>query len=538
MNLFRNFIIKKLFFKFQQDYSASKNTTGSVKNYEDGQVRVVEEEKSFCLNYESGDNNSHNNEDGYDVVDFRQGYQVDDISLSYYCVDQSEFNQFYNSKEQRQVTSLDDTTSSDTNFEPAPDFDAHEAPEKPARSSLNRGTLYRSFKSTLHSSFRKGKEFIRNEQGRIVKLFEPKPGSGEHLAAPSRIFFGLDEYKRHYNDKNAEKVYDYWRAKLTCAESHTSLHERHILDLVNQITTQRTIKKQLKTALSVCRSSKEFESSAELIEAERLLLVSNLKEAAAKKELLELENIEQYANVQRSTENFGTVCFTDFEFPLRDAALYDTLYNYFYVVVCTYKDQIKSSFAKERSGSKVIFQNFEIKFWEVQPDYQIKVEVFVLCLRKINHGATNESRLQSMKNISKMSPKRLFGTPPKPTKVPSYESEFSQFISQGFIHITSASFQSFNGKINGDYPASENPTDLPYYSSTNFSQYLKRSGNHYIHCIEDFRGFRMTQMAYNSHLMGQMIMGIKSEVIFDCVDITGFLTVGERVQGAITWNRR
>lgn len=80
--------------------------------------------------------------------------------------------------------------------------------------------------------------------------------------------------------------------------------------------------------------------------------------------------------------------------------------------------------------------------------------------------------------------------------------------------------------------------DFPYYSSSNFNQYLKKSGDNYVHCIEDYRTFRLKQITYNSHLKEQIKMGIKSQVTFTGTDISGFLTVGESINESIVWNRR
>lgn len=454
---------------------------------------------------------------------------------------EEEFDQYFNSDEkERQVTSLDDTltttqtTSSGSNSET---YSAQASPVKPPR----RGSLYRSFKDSLRTSFRKGRDFIKHEQDKLVQLFDKNPvvDGKNALPKPARSFINLDEYKKYYNDQNAEKIYKNWCEKLSCrSESHTDLHQKRMLELINQISAQRQIKKQLRNALEICRCSKEFDCSSELIEAERLLLVSNLKEAASKKELMSVEE-NLYANIKPAVNNIGMIALSDFEFPLKDAAMYDTLYNYFYVCVATYKDQVKASYAKEREGNKVSFRGFEIKFWEVEPDYQIKIEVFVLSLRKNNRGA-GERRLSATKNSIKMSPRRFFGGSPvdkSPSKRSEPELEFSQFVSQGFLFVTSSSFVSYSESLQrGQIPDAH--IDLPYYSSSNFHQYLKKAGDHYIHCIEDYRSFRMNQIIYNSHMTGQLEMAIKSEVVFDGSDMSGFLTIGESINGSIIWNRR
>uniref|UniRef100_A0A336K140 CSON010134 protein n=1 Tax=Culicoides sonorensis TaxID=179676 RepID=A0A336K140_CULSO len=525
------------------------STGGTYKSYgfpRPDAKRTDDVEESFSLNYSSGDTDSHNNEAGYDVVDFKpyQNPVMIRTNTIEECICEAEFEQYFNSDEKRQVTSLDDTltTESQTNSSGSNSEvnSAQASPVKPPR----RGSIYRSFKNSLRTSFRKGRDFIKHEQDKLVQLFDKSTviDGKNALPKPARSFVNLDEYKKYYNDQNAELIYKNWSEKLAQTESYTDSYQKRMLELINQITAQRQIKKQLRNALEICRSSKEFDSSSELIEAERLLLVSNLKEAASKKELMTMEN-DLYSNIRETTNNIGMIALSDFEFPLKDAAMYDTLFNYFYVVVATYKDQVKASYAKERQGNKVSFRGFEFKFWEVEPEYQIKIEVFVLCLRKNNRGAT-ESRLNSTKNAIKMSPRRFFGGgsssgSPSKDKSPRYDPdlEFSQFKSQGFLFVTSSSFVSYSESI-GRRQIPDANIELPYYSSSNFNQYLKKSGDHYINCVEDYRTFRMNQMIYNSHLTGQLEMAIKSELVFDGSNMSGFLTIGESINGTITWNRR
>lgn len=139
-----------------------------------------------------------------------------------------------------------------------------------------------------------------------------------------------------------------------------------------------------------------------------------------------------------------------------------------------------------------------------------------------------------------MSPRRIFSPNiDKSPKKPEINYEFSQFKSQGFVYITSASFMSFTDAMTlSGSPLEGMNIDFPYYSSVNFKQYLKKSGTNYLHCIEDKRMFRLTQMIYNSHLKGQLEMCIKSEVVYTSSEVSGFLTVGESINGSIVWNRR
>lgn len=478
---------------------------------------MMEDIRSIRMDYESGGADSHNNEAAYELVGFQdQKVSFHDGRLQSYnqeClfVDQQTFNDFYLRDENRQVTSLDSSLSGSSPQNSTP-FST-----PPKVKSPGRNQMYRSFRKTLRTSFRKGREFIRNEK--IVTLFDRKEAPPV-VPKPPRSSYSLDvEYKRNYNSPDAEKIYQNWVNKPK-RDGVLDLHERQMLQLIEEITTQRKIKQQLKNALSVCRNSKEFDSSSELVEAERLLLVSNLKEAAAKKCLIDYER-NQYSNpIPKDVTTIGTVSFSDFEFQLKGAALHDTLYNYFYVCVATYRHEVRATLAKERDGSVVYFSGAELKFFEVDSDYEIRVEVFALSLRKNNHGAAAEpSRFQSIKNAVKLSPKRFFhGEPapgtPKVSKV--LDHEFSEYKSQGFTSIKSDSFyESRHG--------------------SNFDKNFQKSGSHYVLTVQDYRDFKLT-MVYNSHLEGKLQMAVKSDVLFKNTELQGWLTVAVNTSGA--WDRR
>jgi hypothetical protein len=352
---------------------ATQSSTNTIDHYEKPIQFADQQSKgntsSVSLEYESGAITSET-ENGYDTVDYsylRRHYE----------------NQQYT------TSNKTDTTKE---MESSPDTTINWA-EK-TNNPISPGVMYRSFKNKLRNSFRKSKKYLRNEQTRLANLFEDKQKSktaaNEQKIVPSS---NLEDYKKIYSDQKAERLYQTINAKLqqpAGVDSTEDLSDQYMLDLIDQITNQRIIKRQLRNALEICRSRPEFECSTELIEAERLLLVSNLKEAAAKRQLMKIDNEDR--DKRETTKNVGTITLNHCEFPLTDATVCDAIFNYYYVCVFTYKDQVKATLAKEKNGDRVYFRNCEIKFWEVEPNFEIKMEVYALRLRKPAHQFSHESK--------------------------------------------------------------------------------------------------------------------------------------------------
>ena len=240
--------------------------------------------------------------------------------------------------------------------------------------------MYRTVKNKLRNSFRKTRSLLR-----YSNIFEEKPNN---LLKP-KFSFDLDEYKKRYDhDKKLDEVIQ----SLSASSSTTELNNEYLAELVNQIKMQCEYRNQLKQALGICRSTREFECSAELIEAERLLLLSTMKETAARNELAQID-YDKVGFMRSSGKKIGSVTLNDFEFPLKDVAIFDQLFNYFYVVVCTYKNQVKATLAIERTKEGVVyFRNTEIKFVNLEADYEIKIEIFELRLRKNVRNYSHESK--------------------------------------------------------------------------------------------------------------------------------------------------
>ncbi|XP_040152397.1 uncharacterized protein LOC120894087 isoform X3 [Anopheles arabiensis] len=482
--------------------------------------------------------------------------------------------------------------------------------------STTSGTaVMRNLKDKLRSSFRKSKTFIKNERQRLANYLEERTGSKSSSASSSAANSPRRrpvEQKTHFNTightqsvqqsparrrlecSEQEESDDMYRSFtdgsgsiVTAGSSMTELSSQHMSELMQQIIRQGDARKQLKQALGICRSTREFECSPELIEAERLLLVATQKETAVRNELNKID-YQTHGMTLAEGKRVGTVTLSNFEFPLKEAAVRDALFNYFYVVVCTYKHEVKATVAKERhADGRVYLRDCAIQFSNLDANYEIKVEVFVLQLRKNVKNYSFESRYHlekdSKRPLSCPSPSkklreagRLLSFRSSSPKTFDFDNEFSRFKSQGFLTLTSFTLLTANGAAEGDdAPEEEKHFDATYatartshnthlstmleggdgdeellaeghsyYSTTgHFQPVVCRRGDDQsvLFIAEEFKYLTLDSMAYTSNMVGTIGMSVRSEVRFDGSDIAGFLDVGEKVEGSdesITWNRR
>ncbi|XP_055608721.1 uncharacterized protein LOC129756000 isoform X2 [Uranotaenia lowii] len=419
------------------------------------------------------------------------------------------------------------------------------SPSNSGKMRMNGSDIYRTFKDKLRSSFRKSKNFIRNEQRKFVSRFDDR--SLGRKEEGYRVAFDLDAYMKKYEkDTVSDEIYQ----TLSATESQVELNNRYLAELIAQIKNQCDARRQLKQALSTCRSTREFECSSELIEAERLMLLTMLKETAARNELTKVDYHSEVKFVNEG-KKVGLVALNHFEFPLKDTAINDMMFNYFYVVVCSYKNQVKATLAKERYENRVMFRNCEIKFHDLDADYEIRVEIFVLRIRKNAKNYSFESKYHLNKD-AKGSPvtcptppkllastKFLTGSRSSSPKNFDFDNEFSRFKSQGFVTLTSANLLPSNG---GSRSCSriDDSDQIPYYSASgNFQQIVRRrDANSHVYLVEDFKSIILDSMVYSSNLVGNIGMSIKSEVTFVDGDISGFLTVAEGRNGFTNWSRK
>jgi Cell division protein anillin len=322
---------------------------------------------------------SHPGDDGYDTVD-------------YMCVAQRYENYYFPSDATHRIDSSPESTPTNSN--------------NSSGSGASPSQKYRSWTNKLRNSFRKSRKYLRYEQNRLANLFEDKQKS-KAAANDQKIVASasLEEYKKIYDDKRADNLYE--TLNKTLQQSGYKALAAEEVAKVAQINLQRSNKKQLLNARKICQSRPQFECSEELIEAERLLLLSDLNEAAAKRELIRIDNIkrEQRAPPPSANTNSGTITFNDFEFPLKDEAAFDAIYKYYYVCAFTYKNQVRMTRAKAPNEGRVYFRKNEIRFKDVEPQFEIKMEVYALRLRMPVRNYSHESKF----NLNKVSSKNKNG---------------------------------------------------------------------------------------------------------------------------------
>ncbi|XP_049293948.1 uncharacterized protein LOC125769319 isoform X3 [Anopheles funestus] len=457
--------------------------------------------------------------------------------------------------------------------------------------------VMRNLKDKLRSSFRKSRTFIKNERQRIANyLLEDRSGSKSSSAASSPRRHTVQkthanptgtkqdrrtsDRRKQESDIESDDMYQSFTQgsnSIATGSSMTELSSQHMNELMQQIIRQGDARKQLKQALAICRSTREFECSPELIEAERLLLVATQKETAVRNELNKIDYLTNGMTLAEG-KRVGTVTLSNFEFPLKETAVRDAMFNYFYVVVCTYKHEVKATIAKERyTDGRVYFRNCAIQFKNLDANYEIKVEVFVLQLRKNVKSYSFESRYHldkdSKRPLSCPSPSkklreagRMLSFRSNSPKTFDFDNEFSRFKSQGFLSLTSFMLITANGTEEQDASGEageEKPFDATYatarsnhttqmstmletgnsYCSTsgNFQPVVcRQDGQSVVFIVEDFKYLTLDSMAYTSNMVGKIGMNVRSEVRFECSDMSGFLDVGEKVDGdeGITWSRR
>lgn len=181
------------------------------------------------------------------------------------------------------------------------------------------------------------------------------------------------------------------QSPLVAAPSMIEIPDQFMLKLTDQITAQREIRNQLKHAIKICRTTKEFECSSELIEAERLMLLSAKKEMCAKLELTRID-YEEYGLTASPAKCVGTVTIKKIEFDLKPEEMLEQIFQLSYICICSYRDQVVATHSQERVGNKVKFNDIGIKIGSLNSTFEIKLEVYVLRLPKQMRKYSHESK--------------------------------------------------------------------------------------------------------------------------------------------------
>lgn len=155
--------------------------------------------------------------------------------------------------------------------------------------------------------------------------------------------------------------------------------------LIDEVRKHQEIRKELQKALDVCRCTFEFHNSRELVEAEELMLMSCIREFLTLEELVALWQNDRKNENSMLDMGMGNLTVKYLEFELKVDAIYDAHFNYFYLCVCSYRDQVATTTSKERQGNRMIFNNLKMYFTDMTANFKIRVDVYALRLRKNAH---------------------------------------------------------------------------------------------------------------------------------------------------------
>lgn len=179
---------------------------------------------------------------------------------------------------------------------------------------------------------------------------------------------------------------------LVPAPSMIEITDQLMLKLTNQIIAQREIRNQLKHAIKICRTTKEFECSSELIEAERLMLLSAKKESCAKFELTRIDYEENGLTASPTKCEIGSVTIKKIEFDLKAEEMLEQIFQLSYICICSYRDQVVATHPQKRHGNKVTFNDVGMKIDSLNSMFEIKLEVYVLRLPRPLRKYSHESK--------------------------------------------------------------------------------------------------------------------------------------------------
>ncbi|KAH8416083.1 hypothetical protein KR222_007718, partial [Zaprionus bogoriensis] len=225
--------------------------------------------------------------------------------------------------------------------------------ELPLRSDHNEScTLarYRLLKDAVRRSYRKGKHFLLAEKQRL-----------QHSLSLS-----MSRDQSNQTDQ-------------TGAELDTSSSYYASFNLDTLLDESLTTRQQLAQAVSICRQMPELEISAEMVEAERLLLFSSLRKQTP---TLPLSDDASLA-VRRQAQCF---LIDGLRLPVKADASQDMFFNYYYIITVECEGRIRSTQSIECQQGAAVFRDCGLEFYsEGQAEaLELRCQIFMLRLRKVS----------------------------------------------------------------------------------------------------------------------------------------------------------
>ncbi|XP_017123405.1 uncharacterized protein LOC108143472 [Drosophila elegans] len=203
---------------------------------------------------------------------------------------------------------------------------------------------YRLLKNALRRSYRKGKDFF--------------------LAEKQRLTHSLNLSRDQSNQTEGE------------LDSSTYYASFNLDSLLNESLNPN---EQLAQAVSICRQMPELEISAEMVEAERLLLFSSLRKSSP----LGSQLNEDALAARRPSQ---CLLIDAMELPVRADVNQDMFFNYHYI--CTFEcgGRIRSTQSVECQDGCAFFRDCGLEFYsgEKAETLELHCQIFMLRLRKVS----------------------------------------------------------------------------------------------------------------------------------------------------------
>ncbi|XP_017040672.1 uncharacterized protein LOC108087678 [Drosophila ficusphila] len=211
---------------------------------------------------------------------------------------------------------------------------------------------YRLLKNALRRSYRKGKDFF--------------------LAEKQRLTHSLNFSRDQSNQTEGE------------LDSSTYYASFNLDSLLNESLSPN---EQLAQAVSICRQMPELEISAEMVEAERLLLFSSLRKSAP----LGCQLSEDALATRRQSQ---CLLIDAMELPVRADVNQDMFFNYHYICTFECAGRIRSTQSVECQNGTAFFRECGLEFYsgEKAESLELRCQIFMLRLRKVSTLALEPSK--------------------------------------------------------------------------------------------------------------------------------------------------
>ncbi|XP_026840892.1 anillin [Drosophila persimilis] len=204
---------------------------------------------------------------------------------------------------------------------------------------------YRLLKDALRRSYRKGKDFF--------------------LAEKHRLTHSLNMSRDQSNQTDGE------------LDSSTYYASFNLDCLLNE---SLTTSEQLAQAVSICRKMPELEISNEMVEAERLLLFSTLRQSSP------ADPGQASDAVLAARRQAQCVLIDAMQLPVRSDASQDMFFNYHYICTYEFEGRICSTQSVECQNGVALFRDCGLEFYSAGPveAMELRCQIFMFRLRKIS----------------------------------------------------------------------------------------------------------------------------------------------------------